>query len=366
MALFLLKKQDVDIYAVAIDFLDNNKIVKNGLNHDTEKLKAICAHFGVSLYGANLKELFKSEIIDKMVLFHSMGKSFDFDYHLHHLILNGLYERMIKLDADYIVTGHYAETYENSLDCFFSSKSVNDQSHLVSTLRKQVLEKLSCPLGPLSEKEVLRIFDSIFTETKELPRPKKSEEVTRELLTNGFNDLCKEYLPKNFIKSGSVIFEKGSFVLGHHDGIYKFKVGEKLSNKFTKSYNGDYQKRERIIIHDIDAESGKVICRLDDSYNHIFRAKFLSTSESLEFITPIDIYLKFRSQLVKAKLFFKSVGFVEIYVESGVNSLGNEKILTIYDVSKRKKVLGALKFIEFIDKLNDKKLDDLLFKQHRL
>ena len=72
-----------------------------------------------------------------------------------------MYQKMKKLNADYIATGHFCKVHRNlDSDEFFvhsNNDHDSDQSYLLSNIEEQYLKHLILPLGELRSSEILKI-----------------------------------------------------------------------------------------------------------------------------------------------------------------------------------------------------------------
>ena len=127
-----------------------------------------------------------------------------------------------KINADYFATGHYANIeHIDGLHIIKKAKDQNkDQSYFLNQLSQKQLAKAIFPLGNLTKEEVRKI-----AEDNNLISAHKKDSF----------DVCfigsqkfKDYMSKNYPeKSGNIININNGKIVGKHDGISKFTIGQR-------------------------------------------------------------------------------------------------------------------------------------------
>jgi len=127
-----------------------------------------------------------------------------------------------QIGAEFIATGHYARVEKDS-NRYVLKKGldvVKDQSYFLTFLPKQLLARIIFPLGSKTKEEVREIA--------------KQEGLDFFDGVNESSDACffdsmsqDEYLRKNFAgKSGKIVDESGK-VLGKHEGLHFYTIGQR-------------------------------------------------------------------------------------------------------------------------------------------
>jgi tRNA-uridine 2-sulfurtransferase len=141
------------------------------------------------------------------------------------------WKRLIKIademDADFVATGHYAQTrFDESVKRYVLSKGVDnrkDQSYALWRLSQSDLMRTIFPLGKYTKTEIRKI-----AEENKLPVANKAESF--EICFIPDNDYCN-YLRKkqperiNKIGEGDIIFE--GKVIGKHKGYPFYTIGQR-------------------------------------------------------------------------------------------------------------------------------------------
>ena len=127
-----------------------------------------------------------------------------------------------KLGADYFATGHYARV-EHIGDDHILKKAVDtskDQSYFLCQLSKEQLSKVLFPLGELTKEQVKQIAkDNNLVDAN----TKESYDICF-LGSQKFKDFMNTNYPE---KSGQIKDIKTNKVLGTHNGISKYTIGQR-------------------------------------------------------------------------------------------------------------------------------------------
>ncbi len=137
-----------------------------------------------------------------------------------------MWEKAKELGCNYISTGHYAKTeYSEKYGRFVLKKSNNlkkDQTYVLYTIPKDLIEHMVFPLGDFKDKE----------EVREIARAHNFSVASRP----DSEDIC--FIPDNdykgFLekkagfksKEGNIVRKNGE-VVGKHTGLYKYTIGQR-------------------------------------------------------------------------------------------------------------------------------------------
>lgn len=177
----------------------------------------------IKLYELDLREVFKSEIIDYFANEYLSGRTpnpcvrcnprIKFKYLLKTALENGF---------DRIATGHYAKIIcENGVYKLMRAESDRrDQSYMLAGLGQDVLSRLFCPLAGMEKAEVRRIAKEIGLSCSDAPDSQEN---------------C--FIPDNdyagYIESNYRSLPKGNFIspegspCGRHSGILHYTLGQR-------------------------------------------------------------------------------------------------------------------------------------------
>lgn len=132
-----------------------------------------------------------------------------------------------KLRADYIATGHYARilhgpTGEAELHTGIDSNK--DQSYVLHGIRREVLPHLLFPVGGYTKPEIRAIAaEAGFTAVATKP-----DSVEICFVPSGdHTDVVRQRRPAEAAALAGVVREKDGTILGEHDGIDRFTIGQR-------------------------------------------------------------------------------------------------------------------------------------------
>ena len=130
---------------------------------------------------------------------------------------NTLIEYADSIGAEYISTGHYARAIDGHL---LKGKPENDQSYMLSRLKKEQVARLVLPLGDYNKEEV-----RLLAESFNLPVAHKPASM----------EIC--FIPDQdygaYIEKRGIIPPEGNYVdengkiLGRHKGIHRYTIGQR-------------------------------------------------------------------------------------------------------------------------------------------
>jgi tRNA-specific 2-thiouridylase len=124
----------------------------------------------------------------------------------------------IKLGADYIATGHYAQTHDGKL---YRAVDLNkDQTYFLADITKEQLENVMFPIGHPTKPEVRKIAES------------KNLVVADKKDSTGICFIGERNFQKfihNFLKSkqGDIVDIKTNEVIGRHNGLMNYTIGQR-------------------------------------------------------------------------------------------------------------------------------------------
>ncbi|MEI6580650.1 MAG: tRNA 2-thiouridine(34) synthase MnmA [bacterium] len=260
----LLKEQGFNVVGVFIKTWHPDFLVCNEEEERRDAMR-VCAHLDIPFLTFDFEKIYKKEVADYMIAEYKQGRTPNPDVMCNKEIKFGAFlKKVLAMGADYVATGHYAQTCDVS--SHFSSlrpsldykggalgklkmkrnvtclckgiDSTKDQSYFLWTLKKEQLSKILFPVGNLEKKQV-RILAKKF----KLPVAEKKD--SQGICFLGVVDL-KEFL-KHYIKEkkGDVVIvpsesERGKKqVIGFHNGVVFHTLGERHGFTVTKKSPND-------------------------------------------------------------------------------------------------------------------------------
>jgi tRNA-specific 2-thiouridylase len=247
---YLLKKQGHDVILLGLNFY-SEELERTSLRYnengdelpkapfegvyqikDLDAVKALADELGLPFYAVQAATEYQHYVTDRVIGARIGGRSFAPKAATSRLILEVLKKKAAQLGAEKVATGHYAKIVHNislkTHHIFVSNDLENDQSDLLSTVDPPTLATLLLPLSDMRKSEVERIAKSL--NLKYLPNDPESK---KSLMLKKLGAFIEERAPKKLFKEGNIIDYKNDSILGEHDGIHHFGLGE--SNIKTKS-----------------------------------------------------------------------------------------------------------------------------------
>jgi len=213
----------------------------------------------IPFYVFNFEKEFKKRIVDYFLEGYKKGITPNPCVLCNKEIKFGLLlEKALKLDADYIATGHYARKYElksqiSKLKTTTQKQKVvyqllrakdieRDQSYFLWMLNQKQLKRILFPIGDYTRKEVenlarkfklpvLKARKSVeicFIKTTIHPvKSRRARISSKTKLFNGVNDFLKKYLKPNPGKITCLTSEVKQRVIGQHQGLAFYTIGQR-------------------------------------------------------------------------------------------------------------------------------------------
>jgi len=226
IAALLMKKKGYEVIGA---FMKNWSDTKDPLTHDCswkEDRKIamkIAAKLEVPLITLDFEKEYKKHVVDEMFKNYKKAITPNPDIDCNQKIkFPLLWKAAKKLGADYIVTGHYARIKGNRL--YRGKDETKDQSYFLYRLSQKDLRCSLFPIGDYTKKRV-----------REIARKNKFPNFDRK----GTVGICfigkinlKKFLQKRIKpKKGKILDPEGRMV-GEHDGIYYYTIGQRIGPRF--------------------------------------------------------------------------------------------------------------------------------------
>jgi tRNA-specific 2-thiouridylase len=141
-----------------------------------------------------------------------------------HLKFDVLLDRALALGASTLATGHYARV-DASGERPVLRRAVDDtkdQSYFLFGIPRDALSRIAFPLGEMTKDEVRAYARELDLETADKPESQEICFVHGE----SYKEFVARKLAEGEATPGDLVHEDGR-VLGHHDGIHNFTVGQR-------------------------------------------------------------------------------------------------------------------------------------------
>jgi tRNA-specific 2-thiouridylase len=212
--------------------------------------RSVCHNLGIPYYLIDESEEFQKQVIQYFADEYKAGRTPNPCVMCNDRLKFGtLLSRADKLGAYYIATGHYARIQEDPssgrMHLLRGKDLRKDQSYFLFTLKQNQLRRSLMPLGEMVKSETRDIARSCGLKTAE-------KEESMEICFVPDNDYGGFLRKAGLVeKHAGEIVDKFGKVLGTHDGIEFFTVGQRKGLRLTSP--------EPLYVLELDAEKNRVI-----------------------------------------------------------------------------------------------------------
>jgi tRNA-specific 2-thiouridylase len=215
---------------------------------DVEDARAVCRKIGAKHYFLNFEDEFQKHVVDYFVGEYERGRTphpclacndrLKFEF---------LVRRAELMDADFVATGHYARIHEHEgeYSLLAGVDPLKDQSYVLYTLNQNQLSTLAFPIGDYSKDEIREVARELGLGIADKP---DSQDIC--FIPDG--DYNRFIEPRLKRKSPGDIVDSDGNVLGEHEGVHGFTIGQRKRIPLVNSTPRPFY------VTDINAESGRV------------------------------------------------------------------------------------------------------------
>jgi tRNA-specific 2-thiouridylase len=236
VAAALLKDEGYEVIGMSMQLWDYSKKDTDALAQstsgsccsidDVQDARRVAETLEIPFYVVNLEEAFSKEVVDYFIESYQKGETPNPCVKCNEVMkFELLMRKAMELDADFLATGHYARIKKDSdgkSRLFKGMDDAKDQSYFLFTITSEQIEHLLFPLGELEKSEVRAIARKHSLKVHEKSESQDICFVEGEdysaLVSKGF-DKVKD--------TGGVIKDKGGEILGSHEGLYRFTIGQR-------------------------------------------------------------------------------------------------------------------------------------------
>ncbi len=251
---------------------------------DCSDAKAVADKLGMPFYIFPLKEEFKQLVIDKFIECYENGKTPNPCVECNRTLKFGaMMDKMHELEADFVVTGHYARVVFEDGE-YKLKKAVDeskDQSYFLHMLTQDQLKHIKFPLGEYTKPEIRKLAEENDLITA---RKKDSQDIC--FVPDGdYVSFIKSYNNKTYPKG--LFMHKDGFSFGEHKGIVNYTIGQR------KGLGIAY--KNPLYVLNIDPETNNIILGdNEDLFSDTVVAKNVNIISGKTLTEPIHVLARVR------------------------------------------------------------------------
>lgn len=293
---------------------------------DRQSAMRVAAHLGIPFKTFDLGAEYKREVFDRMVDAYSRGQTPNPDVWCNEKIKFGLFlERALQDGAMYVATGHYAVRKEDSSGkarMHLSKDTEKDQTYFLSRIGQEALERSLFPIGGYTKEEVRTIARDAGLPTAE----RKDSQGLCFVGALDMKDFLRETIPH---VSGEVRTSDGT-VIGAHDGISLYTIGERHGFQVTTSYDN---QNPYFVIDKKVAENALIV---GDRASLVSLKQLkvvdirLNTDTALAAGDELDIRYRYRQPFVRAVVTSHSAESCTLTMSDAVEQVAQGQVVALY------------------------------------
>jgi tRNA-specific 2-thiouridylase len=297
----LMKKEGYNVTGITLKLYDDTKNTKESrqccAGQDILDAKRVSNQLNIDHKILYYQKKFKTDVIDSFVNSYMAGETPIPCIQCNQTVkFRDLYDHAKDLGAEALVTGHYVNRIKNNknAEMYRAVDLIRDQSYFLFSTTQEQLNYLRFPLGVLNKNETRKIASELNLNVADKP---DSQDIC--FVPNGnYASVIKKYKSKSF-KKGNILDTKGK-VIGEHDGIINFTIGQRKGIKISH--------HEPLYVISIDAKANEVVVGNKEAL--AIKKIYLKDLNILGDIKKNmeNIFIKVRStgRLIKAKVEIKN------------------------------------------------------------
>ena len=212
--------------------------------------RAVCHRLGIPFYLVDRADAFKREVIARFAADYQAGRTPNPCVRCNERVkFDTLLARAGLLEADYVATGHYARVESDPVTGRHLLKRgrdlQRDQSYFLFSLSQRQLARTLFPLGDLTKDQTRALARAHRLKTAD-------KEESMEICFVPDNDYGRFLQDAKLVQPqrGDIVDQQGR-VLGHHDGIEFFTIGQRRGLRLAAP--------QPLYVVNLDARANRVI-----------------------------------------------------------------------------------------------------------
>jgi tRNA-specific 2-thiouridylase len=255
-------------------------------HEDFEDARRVAERLDFPFYVVDLREDFATRVIGNFVSEYLAGRTPNPCVMCNREIkFDRLWQRARALGADFVATGHYAQTARDLAGRFHllrARDNAKDQSYFLFSLTQTELARTLFPLGAITKAEVRARARQLGLANADKP---ESQEIC--FVPDGdYAGLVERATCRDRIRPGRIVDRAGT-ALGVHRGVHHFTIGQRRGLGFSSS--------EPMYVREIHGDTGTVVVgRREELYSAGLLARDVSLVDASRTAGRVEVEVKTR------------------------------------------------------------------------
>ena len=339
VATLLMKKKGYEVIGVFIKSWSNTKN-PNECNWKEERKVAIkiAAKLNIPLITLDFEKQYRKDVVEKMFKDYKKGITPNPDIDCNQKVKFPLLIKAAKkFNVDYVVTGHFGKIKKNknNYELLRAKDETKDQSYFLYRIEQNELKHLIFPIGDYTKKQVREIA----RKNKFINFDKKS---TVGICFIGKVNL-KEFLQKKIKAKKGKIFDPKGNIIGEHDGIYYYTIGQRLGPRYGIEIEkqGDKKQLKKWYVARKNPKKNEIILA-PEGHKLLYRKEVLIKNpywinEKPKNNSKVFSRIRQVGELLPSKILYNKNKF-KVILNKAITGVSEGQAIVLY---QRKKVLGG-------------------------
>ena len=271
---------------------------------DVDDARRVADMLGIAHYVMNLKEQFKTNVVDYFVSEYMKGRTPNPCIACNRVMkFDILLNRARQLGISKLATGHYARIcFEENRYLLRRGVDANkDQSYFLFDIPSEKLGRIIFPVGELTKDETREAAARFGLKTAQKP---ESQEICF-VPDDDYPSFIEKYADN--IERGAITTREGD-VLGEHEGLPYYTIGQRKRIGVSRPHP--------LYVTAIEPASNTLVVGPEEElYTDRMILGNLTMHIELQEGQEVDVQLRYRSRPVKAAVYFKGGGAEVIFAE---------------------------------------------------